>query len=222
MSDTSQNSTVLDNSSEVNSEVSPGKKRDRSASEDRLIKAGTEIFSKFGFDGCTTRMIAKKADVNESLIGRYFDGKEGLLLAIIELFIKELHSEELPYPPQENITLELTEYVTFKMHSSRERECLGKIIISHALTNPKFRKKALSRIPMFVDHNLEARLNLLVDRGSLKTDRSLQKICEEVENYLHGVFIFDILLKEMSHDVITEQTIDFIRHYCKGFETKPA
>ena len=91
MSDTSQNSTVLDNSSEPNSEVSPGKKRDRSASEERLVKAGTEIFSKFGFDGCTTRMIAKKADVNESLIGRYFDGKEGLLLAIIEIFSTARH-----------------------------------------------------------------------------------------------------------------------------------
>ncbi len=217
MSDTSRNSTILDNGSEAKSEVSPGK-RDRSASEDRLVKAGIEIFSKFGFDGCTTRMIAKKADVNESLIGRYFDGKEGLLLAIIEIFIKELHGEELPYPPQDNITAELTNYVEFKMSNSRDRECLGKIIISHALTNPKFRKKALTRVPMFVDHNLEARLKLLQEKGLLKTDKTLQKVCEEIENYLHGAFIFDILLKEMPREVVLKDTVEFIHQYCNGFK----
>ncbi|HEY1080478.1 MAG TPA: TetR/AcrR family transcriptional regulator, partial [Bdellovibrio sp.] len=60
MTETSQKDAVLD---QGDAQVKC-KKRDRSASEERLLNAGREIFSKHGFDGATTKMIAKKADVN--------------------------------------------------------------------------------------------------------------------------------------------------------------
>ena len=62
----------------------PAKKRDRAASERALIKAATVLFAAKGFDGTRTLEIAKKAKVNEALITRYFGGKEGLLVAVLE------------------------------------------------------------------------------------------------------------------------------------------
>ena len=46
------------------------KTKNREATEERLILAAKQIFSKYGFNGATTRMIAKKADINVALITR--------------------------------------------------------------------------------------------------------------------------------------------------------
>lgn len=194
------------------------KKRDRSASEERLLAAGIEIFSKYGFNGATTKMIAKKADVNESLIGRYFDGKEGLLLSIVERFIIELRTEELPYPPQPSLVEELQCYTECKTCHSDNRESIVKIIISQALTDSKFRKKALERIPMFEDPGLLARLKDLIEKGELPATANIQQICAEVQTYLHGAYLFDLILSEMPREKVSERARNFIVNYARGIK----
>lgn len=60
------------------------KTKDRANTEARLIEAAEKIFSQVGFEGATTRMIAQEAGTNLSLINRYFDGKYGLLIALVK------------------------------------------------------------------------------------------------------------------------------------------
>jgi AcrR family transcriptional regulator len=59
-------------------------KRDRSVSERALLAAGLELFAQKGFESTRTLDVAKRAGVNESLITRYFGGKEGLLMALLQ------------------------------------------------------------------------------------------------------------------------------------------
>ena len=54
-----------------------------------LLAAGVQVFAERGYDAATTREVAQAAGVNEQLIQRYFGGKAGLLLAIIERFGEE-------------------------------------------------------------------------------------------------------------------------------------
>lgn len=215
MSETSQLKTTPDEGVEGQK----GKKRDRSASEDRLIAAGIEIFSKHGYNGATTKMIAKKADVNESLIGRYFDGKEGLLLSIIERFIEDLRTEELPYLAQDNLASELENYVIFKLSTKDDRDCLGKIIIVQCLTDNKFRKKALERIPMFSDPNLLKRLEGLQEKGKIPASVNLDDICQDLEAYLHGVFLFDMILAEVPEKEVLARARRFVGRYTQGYRS---
>src|SRR2546428_5295909 len=49
-----------------------------------LIDAANAVFAERGFDCATTREIAERAGCAEGLIHRYFSGKRGLLLAILE------------------------------------------------------------------------------------------------------------------------------------------
>ena len=60
-----------------------GRTRNRPAREQALIAAGTRLFATKGYDATTTREIANEAGCAEGLIHRYFQGKEGLLFAII-------------------------------------------------------------------------------------------------------------------------------------------
>jgi len=59
----------------------------------RLIEAGVDIFGKHGFDAATTRMIARKADVNIAAIPYYFNGKEGLYHAVVAHITGKLESQ---------------------------------------------------------------------------------------------------------------------------------
>jgi AcrR family transcriptional regulator len=49
-----------------------------------LIDAATQIFAEKGYDVATTREVAERAECSEGLIHRYFGGKSGLLMAILE------------------------------------------------------------------------------------------------------------------------------------------
>jgi AcrR family transcriptional regulator len=61
----------------------PGKKRDRAAKQQALIRAATELFALRGYESTTTREIASRAGCAEGLIHRYFQGKAGLLFALM-------------------------------------------------------------------------------------------------------------------------------------------
>ena len=51
---------------------------DKSSTHDRIISVAIKLFSKYGFEATTTRMIVKEAGVNLSAISFYFENKESL------------------------------------------------------------------------------------------------------------------------------------------------
>lgn len=52
--------------------------------KDKLIQIGIHLFSKYGFEGTTLRMIAKEANVNLASISFYFGNKENFYKAVLE------------------------------------------------------------------------------------------------------------------------------------------
>lgn len=129
----------------------PLKKRDRAASERALIKAATVLFAAKGFDGTRTLEIAKKAKVNEALITRYFGGKEGLLVSVLE----ENESKKsasggtgmdttepsfcwIPeYDPDLDLKETLKAFFKAGLKHFEEKESLIRITLSQALVDPK-------------------------------------------------------------------------------------
>ena len=53
-------------------------KRDREATEGRILDAARDLFGEHGYDGVTVRMIAARADANIALVNRYFGSKAAL------------------------------------------------------------------------------------------------------------------------------------------------
>jgi AcrR family transcriptional regulator len=64
-------------------EESSPRPRDSAASRERLLRAATELFRARGFDGTTAREIGELADVDPTMIARYFGGKAQLFLAVL-------------------------------------------------------------------------------------------------------------------------------------------
>ncbi len=211
MSETSQNK----NSQAKGLGLFKCKKRDRGASEERLINAGLEIFSKHGFSGSTTKMIAKKADVNESLIGRYFDGKEGLLIAITQKFVTELINQDLTYPPQDSLSAELDKYVRDRIEAGCIHEDFARLILSQALVDKKFKRRILETVPMQLDPKLIERVQRLSDLGRLKAGSDVHELCQNIDTYMDGLFFFDRILHETSAEELIRRTTRFVFLYAQ-------
>jgi AcrR family transcriptional regulator len=65
----------------------PAVTQQRFSSEDRkkqILQVATELFANKGYEGATTREIARRARVNEAIIFRHFPTKEELYWAVIE------------------------------------------------------------------------------------------------------------------------------------------
>lgn len=60
------------------------KKEPSSQTREKMLLAGTKIFALYGYEGASTRALAKEAGVNISAILYYFDGKEGYYAAVLE------------------------------------------------------------------------------------------------------------------------------------------
>ena len=58
--------------------------------KEQLLKAGVEVFAKFGPEGITTRLLAKAAGVNIAAIQYYFGGKENYYFAVVKYLVEKL------------------------------------------------------------------------------------------------------------------------------------
>ncbi|MFC5184332.1 TetR/AcrR family transcriptional regulator [Actinomadura harenae] len=59
------------------------RKRNREATERRLLDAARDLFGELGYDGVTVRMIAAAADANVALVNRYFGSKSALFARVL-------------------------------------------------------------------------------------------------------------------------------------------
>lgn len=153
--------------------IAATKRRNREESMQRLQKAALEIFSKVGYDAATTRMVAKKAGLNESLIQRYFDGKSGLLLSILQTFTDAEEEQVSKIPVKENLIDELNAFYEFQLDKCWRLRGLMKIVISRAIVDKKVgdemgRKLVRGGIPYLLP-----RLEKLKAAGKIRDDIDL-------------------------------------------------
>jgi AcrR family transcriptional regulator len=114
-----------------------GRVRNRAVREKSLLAAASRLFATRGYEATTTREIASEADCAEGLIHRYFQGKEGLLLALI----RERTSREFldmnqrlrlaPSLPEE--VVQLVEFELDRMWEDRE---FLKVVVPRAHLDP--------------------------------------------------------------------------------------
>ncbi len=122
------------------------RKRNRAVRERALVLAAGKLFSSRGYDAATTREIAALAGCAEGLIHRYFDGKAGLLLALIKLrmsrAIVDLHEKLPSAATAEEEIVQLVNWEVERMWTDRE---FLKVVIPQALLDPSF-GQVLNRI----------------------------------------------------------------------------
>lgn len=192
-------------------------KRDRSSTEEKLLIAGTAIFSKYGYDAATTKLISTKSGVNESLIMRYFGGKEGLLLEILRRYFEKNRQVPLNYPPQDNLKDELLHYIKFGRENSKKDKEIVRIMLLRASLDTKIRDKVQAMLPAEGDPKFIERINILKAQKKVPHDLDHKLISLIGFQNFSTTFISGFLFDEKTHkeiqtalDKLAEYTIDGI------------
>jgi AcrR family transcriptional regulator len=117
------------------------RKRDRPGKQQALLQAALQLFASKGFDATTTREIAAAAGCAEGLIHRYFDGKAGLLGALVDQHVSEALGDSGPQMRPalqfEDEFVSMVDRAVERMWQSREflKAFIPRAIVDPALSN---------------------------------------------------------------------------------------
>ena len=137
-------------------------------SRERILEAAARVYSKHGFRGATTRLIAAEAGVNEVTLFRTFGSKGALLEAVLEENDTGDDIDPLPDPPRDP-ERELTEWVS--THLERIRNLRPLLI--HAISEYEERPEVADfacRGRVDVHHHISEYVTRLHDLGLADRD----------------------------------------------------
>ena len=137
-------------------------------SRERILEAAARVYSKHGFRGATTRLIASEAGVNEVTLFRTFGSKGALLEAVLEENDTGDDVNPLPDPPRDP-ERELTDWVD--THLERIRNLRPLLI--HAISEYEERPEVADfacRGRVDVHHHISEYVTRLHDLGLADRD----------------------------------------------------
>lgn len=196
-----------------------GRKRDRAETERKLMEAAIKVFSEHGYDAATTKLVAQTAGINEALINRYFHGKNGLLLAVIQEHVKEEHSQQLEYPPCATLKEEIAAYCRRQVSKSRiaERGHMLRIVLSRVAVDQELRAMLLKELPVRRgDPRFVERLERLRKMGQIPKHIDIEMIAHDVGGHVFANMIFGHLIFGISYEEVMEHLEHFIAIYTRG------
>ncbi|MFA6583159.1 MAG: helix-turn-helix domain-containing protein [Elusimicrobiaceae bacterium] len=171
------------------------KKRNKAESQNRILQAGLAVFSKYGYDAATTKMIAARAGLNESLIQRYFKSKSGLLVAVNKLSLQAMLAQT-PYPPQTDVESEIFQFMQSKMERDGDNLAFVRVILSRILIDEKLREEMRKQTPPPKRIFLHERLELFKENGLIADDVAIEEL---VGIIMSQSFIVGLLERIMFH-----------------------
>jgi AcrR family transcriptional regulator len=104
------------------------RRRDSAATRAAILRVAREIFTERGYDGAGVREIARAAEVDARLIGRYFGSKEGLFAEVVDL----------AYEKSLMMTPELNEHAARALLTDEDRNASdGLLLTLRSAANPR-------------------------------------------------------------------------------------
>ena len=198
-----------------------GRRRDKEATKQALLAAGVQVFAERGYDAATTREVAQAAGVNEQLIQRYFGGKGGLLLAIIERFGEEERRCCAMPPPCASLEAEVQGFLEFHLERACEIADVTKVALHRSLCDPEIareigRQFADTRVPL-----LRQRLEALRARGLIDPAADLDAAATALSSLSFGLAFVDQLVFGADCARLRRVTRHVALVYARGLAPRP-
>ena len=200
----------------------PCKRRNREASTRKLFNAGLKIFSKYGYDAATTKLIAQEAGINESLINRYYESKAGLLLAITrEFFDSESEVGVLRgYPSGDNLEQEIHNFLIKMFNHHEKMQSFLKVVFSRAIVDRKVRDEMKKNTQKGGVPALLRRLKVFQSRGEISPTVNLERACFTITTTAFGISFFGHIVMGQDRDYVIKTLADFSKRYALALKTR--
>lgn len=179
------------------------KKRDRLATESALIDAAMKLFATQGYEKTRTLEIARRAKVNEALIARYFGGKEGLLVAVLQdtrSSRKQMKKPVAPFPSEtwvpnlmesKNIKDALELFFKSGQVHFKEKEAFIRIALSQSLVDPRMgdllRERTMGQSFLVLQNELQQMIGKKIKGEKVESMVMLLMACNFAFNFMGRV-----------------------------------
>jgi AcrR family transcriptional regulator len=148
-------------------------KRNKDLRQRALIEAATAIFAEHGYEGATTNEIAQRAGCSEGLIHRYFSGKRGLLLAIMDTKVGEAVEDFTSgVPDSGTVEEEIEQIILWHLKILWERREFMRVAVPEATISPEIGRMVSERVN-------KPRVNLILEK--LRRHQEAGRIGDDVE-----------------------------------------
>jgi len=190
-------------------------KRNRKMSAQQILQAALNVFSEVGYDAATTKMIAQRAGLNESLIQRYFQSKANLLVEVTHACFEALKNEA-PYLAQNNPEEEIYQFLINKLHHDTKNQDFLRILISRLLLDENIRRDLHSRKKSKPDLFFHKRLANFKKKGLIKDNIVIKELVASIMAQSMSVGFMERILFNKSIESCKKQFRIFVKNITQG------
>ncbi len=184
-----------------------------------LIEAGTAVFAEKGYDAATTREVAERAVCSEGLIHRYFGGKRGLLLAILQqkgATISELMRAEIA--ESDDLRTELHDIMRHALTFMWEQRDFMRVSSTRAIIDPEVARVISTSINDGRVALVRERLARHQAAGRIRNAVDIQAIAESIAGIgFESGFFWQVVFAK-GHDAVHQMVQEFVEIVARGLE----
>lgn len=197
-------------------------KHDKEARQRALVEAATSEFAENGFEATTTRAIADRAGCSEGLIHRYFGGKEGLLLAVLEhrAFAQEAQLEAA-VPPSGDLEAEIHGLLQFALDAAWEKQAWMKVSVGRSLVDPAIASAVASRFHEGRTQAIQHRLERHRQAGHIAPGADLRSIAAAMSALGFATGFFGQVVYQLGRESVATTIRESARVIARGLAPAP-
>ncbi|HEY7801753.1 MAG TPA: TetR/AcrR family transcriptional regulator [Dehalococcoidia bacterium] len=182
-----------------------------------LMEAARGVFAEHGYDAATTREVAERAGCSEGLIHRYFQGKRGLLLAILDHdsdeFAGRMASE---MPETDSLQDDLDQIFLWPLQAMWDKRDFMRVSVSRSAVDPE--------IGHVIGHHLNSkRVDLIAAKlrrhqqaGRVRADVDCESIAYAITGINLAAGFFCQAVFEIDRDDVRRMTEETARVIARG------
>ena len=177
----------------------------------QIYKTAVTLFSRYGFLAVSIRDIAKKAEVNSSMISYYYKGKICILQAVVEIFLDNCitivkNTECVSMTMEDAIKAVVRNLVSYAGSHSQEA-----VIV---FTELRHERPEITRIQENKIEKFNNSLGWLTERMGFNPEENMQKniTCASIISLVFTHFLFEHILKDTFN---VRCNTSFYEHYKK-------
>ena len=196
------------------------RRRDREATTRALRTAARRVFADKGYDAATTREVAQEAGVSEQLIQRYFNGKAGLLLSIMEAYAESDRAGAFGTPPPgDSAEAEIENFLTFNLDRELRAGEFARVAIYRSIVDPKVAAEIARMFTESREPFIYARLSALRDKDLINAGVNLKAISHVISSLSFALAFNDQMLFRRDRGELRRTIKAFAKTLARGMTT---
>jgi AcrR family transcriptional regulator len=188
-----------------------------------LMEAATAVFAEHGYDAATTREVAERAGCSEGLIHRYFNGKHGLLLAIVQSKAANvLEDFGAGLPDRDTVEAEIEQILLWHLERLRDHGDFMSVAVSRVTIDPDIGRAVGESIN-------QQRVSVILDRlqrhrkaGRIRKDVDLEAVAEAIAAIGFMLGFFGQVVFEMDQDHVRRIAMESAAALSRGIGARTA